>query len=116
MACMLRIVGDFDPEALLTGFTWDADWWRKGEPNHKGVPRDHSGIQLCVSDAGFDELAAQVADAIEFLTDESSALSNVMGEAGVTEAVLDFGIAQYDQPAYSRRFPAPLVKLAGRLG
>lgn len=116
MSCMLRIFGDFDPEPLLGRLGWDADWWRKGEPDGKGVPFDHSGIQLEVSEAGFDDFRTQVTDAIEFLTEELVAVSAIRAEVGVHGGVLDFGVAQRDKPAYFLHFPAQLVELAGRLG
>lgn len=118
MTYVLRISGDFDPDPLvrLVGWKGDAEWWRKGELRRTGRPFERSGIQVIVSDAGFDDLAGQVAHAVEFLAGEMESLRALMGEPGVEEGALDFGIAQHAQPAYSRRFPPRLVELAGRAG
>jgi hypothetical protein len=116
MPCLLRVVGDFDPEPLLPRLDWEADWWRTGDLNRRGVPFHHSGFQLVVNGAGFDEFATQLEDAVESLIEESAALTLLMNQPGVTEGVLDFGLAPSDRPAYSRRFPRGLVALAGRVG
>jgi len=41
MACYLRVIGDFDPSALLAETEWEADeddYWRKGDLDRKGKP------------------------------------------------------------------------------
>jgi hypothetical protein len=57
MSCVLRILGDFDPEPLLKKAGWDGDVtsWGKGDLNRKGIPFERSGILLTVSDAEFDQ-------------------------------------------------------------
>ena len=115
---MLRIIGEFDPERLVRRVGWEAEaeWWQKSDPGRTGRPFNCSGIQILVSDAQFDDLTGQVAHAVEFLAEEEESLRLLMSEPGVREGVLDFGVAQHAQPAYSRRFPARLIELAGRVG
>jgi hypothetical protein len=71
---------------------------------------------VVVSDAGFDDLKGQVDDAVEFLGSELEGVRAILGEPGVNGGILDFGVAQHDQPAYYRRFPARIVELAARAG
>ncbi len=110
MGCVLRIDGDFDPEPILrrAGRREKADGWRRG------AARPTSGLRIVVSDAPFDDLAAQVAEAVEFLGAEQETLREIMEGAGVESGVLDFGVAQRALPAFFLRFPARLVELAGR--
>jgi hypothetical protein len=113
MACYLWITGDFDPKPLLARTDWEADSWQKGDPSRSGEPFQQSGIHICVSDAGFDRLDDQIADAREFLSSESSALA-IVESPGVKNAVLVFGVAQHNQPSFGYTFPAELLSLAGR--
>ena len=101
-----------------SGAGWDgeAEWWRKGDTGRTGRPFECSGIQMTVSDAEFDDLAGQVNHAIEFLADEMEPLVTLMEKPDVREGVLHFGVAQQVRLAYSCRFPARLVELAGRAG
>jgi hypothetical protein len=114
MACHLWITGDFNPERLLALIDWEAEWHRKGEPTKGGEPFKWSVIYLSVSDAGFDQFDVQVADTIEFLTQESAALNIIRSMPGVNEMVLVFGVAQHNQPSYGYTFPVRLLELAGR--
>jgi hypothetical protein len=114
MACYLWITGDFDPEPVLARVEWEVDWHRKGEPTPRGEPFKWSVIQLCASDAGFDQFDEQIADAIEFLGEESAALNIIRSTPGVDEMMMVFGAAQHNQPSYGYTFPARLLELAGR--
>ena len=119
MSCILRFYGDFDPAPLVASLTWKKmDSWKKGDPNPHltGEPRDTSGIQVVVSDAGSEDQPVQVFDAIDFLTRESTPIEMIMKIAGVKSGDLDFGVAQRNKPMYCVDFPARLVELAGKLG
>ena len=69
-----------------------------------------------VSEAGFHEFAAQLEDAVEFLTVSAGEVRRLVDFPGVTGAVLDFGIAWRDVLAQSDQFSAELVRLAGACG
>jgi hypothetical protein len=81
-----------------------------------GRKHTESGLNVVVSDAGFQEFAEQVEDAIEFLTDSAFEVRQLVAYPGVTGVVLDFGIAWRDVVAQSDQFPAELVRLAGGCG
>jgi hypothetical protein len=68
-----------------------------------------------VSEAGFDELAAQVEDAIAFLKRCKEDVAKLM-DLPSAEGWLDFGIADRHRPAQSNHFPPELVCLAGKAG
>lgn len=122
MAAVLRASGpDFDVDAFVADDWHIAKVFHRGEaplpktrPN--GRKRQDSGLNVVVSEAGFHEFADQIEDAVEFLTDSASEVRKLVGFAGVTSVVLDFGIAWRDVVAQSDRFPAELVRLAGACG
>jgi len=58
-----------------------------------------SGFNFSVSDAGFDEFNRQKDEAIEFLKQNEAEIRRLVGFAGVTGVVLDFGIAWRDVAA-----------------
>ncbi|QBB72215.1 hypothetical protein ELE36_18610 [Pseudolysobacter antarcticus] len=68
-----------------------------------------------VSEAGFDDLAAQVSGAIEFLRANTAELRLMISENGAS-GVLDFAIEWRDVAVQYDRFPADLVSAAGSLG
>ena len=123
MAAVLRASGpDFDVDAFVAECDWNiAKVFHRGEallPNTQpdGLKCERSGFNVVVSEAGFQEFADQVQDAIEFLTDSAGEVQRLVGFPGVTGVVLDFGIAWRDVVAQSDQFPAALVRLAGACG
>ena len=123
MAAVLRASGpDFDVDAFVADCDWDVSKvYHRGEallPRTQPHGRTHteSGLNIVVSDAGFDEFGDQIEDAIEFLRDNVLEVQKLVAFAGVTGAVLDFGIAWRDVVAQSDQFPSELVRLAGSCG
>lgn len=68
-----------------------------------------------VSDAGFDDLAAQIDDAIAFLKGRTEDVARLM-DLPSAEGWLDFGVADRNRPSRSNAFPPELVCLAGKAG
>ncbi len=122
MAAVLRAAGpDFDVDAFLTGCTLPVyRTYRRGErldPSHRRGRRNRlSGVSVEVSNAGFDQFAAQVEEAIAFLRTEAEQVRRLVAWPGVEGVTLDFGIAWRDVAAQSDHLPAELVRLAGALG
>ncbi|MEY4483667.1 MAG: hypothetical protein RL693_1119 [Verrucomicrobiota bacterium] len=93
----------------------------KGDVRRKrtGELHDKYRVSLDVSDAEWDELSLQTADAVEFLSTNRKALSDLLRCSDDTEAFLDF-------PLWSRlsgeivnqndHIPKKLIALAGELG
>lgn len=92
---------------------------RRGEPLS---PRPNSrlavtsGITLQISDAEFEELEQQQADAIRFLHDHDQALQAMRKVEGVESACVDFGIAMRSVIVQSDTFPAELMAALAKLG
>ena len=114
MGCILHCVGrEADVESLvaLSPVEPCRFWWRgvprSSRPNSR--PAVTSGLILVVSDAEFEDLEQQQADAIQFLRAHSSILKNMSEVAGVEHATLDFGIAMRDVVVQSDHFPADLI-------
>lgn len=121
MSCVLRAVGNsFDVDAFLRGsaFTTTAVF-RRGEPrlaeSPDGPKRGASGFNLPVSEAGLDDLFAQVEDAERFLRENEDELRRLSRFPGVEEVCLDYGIRRQDVPTQSDLFPADLLWQAGAL-
>ena len=68
-----------------------------------------------VSDAGFDNLEAQITDAIAFLRSKEEQIRSAMSRSGASGA-LDFAVEWREAPIQSNRFSAELVQAAGHLG
>jgi hypothetical protein len=98
MSCVLRISA---PEQAASGL----------------VPyRVENGIaHVQVSEAGFGDLRAQVADAVAFLRSNKEQLRRAMGHPAAS-GVLDFAVEVRDALVQSNRFTPELVREAGRLG
>jgi hypothetical protein len=114
---------EFEPEAFLAGSELKADAvFKKGEPvgrrPGKGK-RAQSGLNIGVSDAEWDELGGQIADATAFLTKHRAELEQLhalLGDGGLTlDFALDSEIGR-SKWTQSGRFPAAFVRLAGEIG
>ena len=116
MACHLIISGKFDPQTIVRGLTFPIQrTWREGDLRRGGHVSEESGIRVRVSSAGFDDYKKQFSDAEEFLRAYHEEIAAVTTRDDTAEAVLDFGMAQAPHPAYFRRIPAALVRLAADL-
>jgi hypothetical protein len=122
VAAVLRAAGsDFDVDAFLAGCTLPVlQEYRRGEPLDPAHPSGRlnrlSGVSVEVSEAGFDQFAEQVAEAVAFLGAEGEQVRRLVGWPGVEGVTLDFGLAWRDVVAQTYHFPADLVRLAGALG
>lgn len=99
---VLRASGpDFDVDAFLKGCPWPVSAiFRRGVARvPSGRVAKESGFNFSVSDAGFDEFNRQKDEAIEFLKQNEAEIRRLVGFAGVTGVVLDFGIAWRDVAA-----------------
>jgi hypothetical protein len=118
MSCVLRVTGDFDVDSFLAESSLLAcSVWRRGE---KSVGRigfsTTSGFNSVVSEASPSAFPDQLRDAIEFLQRHRSEIARLTKTPGVTEPVLDFGIAQSGIPAQFIRIPLPLIQCAAEIG
>jgi hypothetical protein len=121
MSAILRASGsEFDVDAFVAGSSLEVvTVYRRGEaartaPN--GRKLDRSGLNVEVSDAGFNDFDEQLRDAVEFLTRHEAEVRRLVAFPGVEGVVLDFGVAWRDVAAQFERFPAELVRLAGACG
>jgi hypothetical protein len=123
LTAVVRACGrDFDVDAFLAASPWrPTKVFRRGEPvvpgtRAAGRRSGESGFNVSVSEAGFDNFAGQLADAMEFLTNCEVEVRRLVQFPGVAEVVLDFGIARRDVAAQYDRLPAELVRRAGACG
>jgi hypothetical protein len=96
------------------------DVYRKGEPRRRtktdSALHDDSGLKVEVSDAEFEDLQKQVADAISFLKQNRQELETLCRFPGVERACLDFGLNKRDVFCQQDTLPAELLYLAGSIG
>src|SRR5688572_3578051 len=122
MPAVLRASGPtFDPDAFASHSPWHfAKIYHRGEPVLASKPhaKAHhiSGFNVDVSHADFDNLTAQVADAIAFFQSFRDELSRLKSFPGVDEIVLDIGIKWRDTYTHSDHLPAALLLQAGSAG
>jgi hypothetical protein len=124
LSAVLRACGpDFDVDAFAADSAWSLGvTYRKGDRRRPasarpgGEVRDRSGFNMTVSEAGFDDLAAQVSDAVAFLRQHESEVVRLTRFPGVSDVAIDFGISGRDVAVQTDTFPAELVGLAGRCG
>ena len=76
---------------------------------------EHETAHFNVSDAGFRDLGAQIADAVRFLTRYKTDVESLMSLPSA-EGWLDFSVADRNQPAQFNRLSPELVCLAGQAG
>jgi hypothetical protein len=121
VSCVLRAIGTaFDVDAYLKDSRFAAAAvFRRGEPRVPGQPdgpqRAASGINVVVSDANVNDLAAQVSDALRFLREYEDDLRHLASCPGMEEMCLDFSVQRRDVIAQSDLFPAELLWHAGAL-
>jgi hypothetical protein len=121
MSCVLRVIGqDFDPDAFLAESALSgATVFHREDATVPAATdagrRTASGFNAPVSRAGFDDLDAQVQDAVKFLRIHEDELRRLSGFPGVEEVCIDFGIRRRDVSAQTDVFPAELLWQAGAL-
>ena len=121
MGCVLRAIGtEFDVDAFLKDSPLSTEpAFRRGEPRVPGLPngpaRAASGFNVAVSQAGLDDLSAQVEDALRFLDENEDELRRLAAFPGVEEVCLDFAVRRRDVVAQSDLLPAELLWRAGAL-
>ena len=121
MSCILRAGGrEFDPDAFLAGSALpEPVIQRRGDPPWPGeqdtAPRTRSGFSVTVSDAGMDDLDAQIEEAIAFLDQHEDELRRLGRYEGVEDMTIDFGIAWRDAATQTDWFPPELLWRAGAL-
>ncbi|MDD5069980.1 MAG: hypothetical protein PHV17_04565, partial [Candidatus Omnitrophica bacterium] len=83
----------------------------------KGKKNNHSGINITVSKADFDNFKKQIRDTIKFLKINKNEIKKLVKFPGLDEEPeLDFGIERRNVAVQSELFPAELVALCGKLG
>ncbi len=87
---------------------------RRGEIGRRSKQHSDSGFSLDVSDADGD-LAAEIADAINFLSKHEAELTRLRSQAGVSDMRLDFGYYRRDVFLQCDYLPPELLARAGGL-
>ncbi len=122
MGCVLRAYGS---EFMVDRFLEESSLnpyaiYRRGEPRSENKPNgelnDNSGLKISVSDAEFEDLQVQVADAISFLKRNRKELKRLCRFTGVEGACLDFALSKRDVFCQYNTLPAALLYLAGSIG
>ena len=122
MSAVLRASGPgFDVDSFATGSPWTIERvYRCGEPTRVTRPAgrkyEESGLTVVVSEAGFDDFASQVADAVRFLDADGAEVRRLVGFPGVAGVSIDFGVARREVAARVASFPPELVRRAGAAG
>ena len=120
---VLRASGtELDPEAFLSESELEATaTYRKGEPRLGLASRPDapewlsSGFHVTVSDADFDDLPAQIRDALRFVSRHEEELRRLGRFDGVETVCLDFAIDRRDVSVQSAVFDAELLWRIGAL-
>lgn len=121
MSCVLRAYGArfLIDRFLKTSRLRPCEVWHKGESRLGGVrgkPREHSGMNVDVSEAGWDQLDEQIADALRFLEKYGPDIRRLGSSRSVDFIFLDFGVRRREadlmQGAY---LPSALVRRAGEM-
>lgn len=123
MSCVLRARGvEFAVDEFLAGSSLKPiAIFRKGLPqwpevNPAGQKLSASGFHVSVSEAGFPDVKAQIADALDFFQQNRQELSRLIAFPGIERVWVDFGIEERDVAAQHESFPPNLLSLAGDLG
>ena len=117
MGCYLRILGDFNPEELLSDCRVNLKperLWKKGDavgPTQRFC--EVSGIQFVVSQAPREDYRRLFGQASFFLSANKEWVRSLAMDSRVEEAFLDFGLSQDLHPAYYRRLPLNLIQWSG---
>lgn len=121
MSCVLGAIGvNFEVEAFLAGSPFKPQAVLKGGekagsgPSSQRGPR-LPGFTLTVSEAGADDLAAQIDEAIEFLDKFEDELRRLASFHGVDAVMLDFGVQRREVALQTETFPPELLWRCGAL-
>jgi len=123
MSCVLAITGtDFDVDVFLekaemSGF----DKSYKGQSINKINSRvaQYSSIKITISNAGFDDVKAQIEEATEFLTKYRNNLKHITTTDEIEFATINFGIDSIIDENHLTQgfyFTKPLIKICAELG
>lgn len=119
MSCVLRAWGDaFDVAAFMANSPLRPEAiYENGDPatGESGSAGGREGFRLTVSDAGLDNLEAEILEAILFLDEHEDELRRLGSFPGVEGVSLDFGIRWRGAPAQTDSFPSDLLWRAGAL-
>ena len=123
--CTLRVTGEsFDARGFLAVSSLDpAVVWERGKPHpvrrSKASLCQTSGFNVGVSNAGWDALAQQCAEAVAFLHRHEPELRR-LEQLGTAKAELDFPVwarpEERNVIIWSEQFPPELLRAAGSLG
>lgn len=119
MSAVLRASGqDFDVDAFLLRSSLNPiAVHRRGTQIYLGSgQRAQSGMNIDVSDRGFEDFPGQVLEAVNFLTKHRKEISRLIRFPGVEKVYVDFGIARQDVAAQFAYLPTELIRIAGKLG
>jgi hypothetical protein len=127
MSCILRVSGrDLIPADLLRGSSLAVDrQWNKGEPRRvrgsaSAQLHEDSGFTLVLSEADGDEVPAQIADALAYLSANTRYLEPILSHRSIEARYIDFAWwfpVDADGPAAQAcRFPVELLALCSKLG
>lgn len=111
---------DFNVEAFLAESPFKPDAVLKGAgPHYSGLPQRQGGsspgFNLTVSQAGFDDLAGQIIEAVAFLDEFEDELRRLARFPGVEAVSLDFAVRWRDVAAQTDTFPPELLWRSGAL-
>lgn len=121
MTCVMRAIGTlFDVDTFLAESPFQADpAFHRGEERLAGLSggakHAASGFNARVSEAGLDDLAGQIRDAVQFLNEHEDELRRLGSYPGVEEVCLDFAVRRRDGAVQSEILPAELLWRAGAL-
>lgn len=121
MSCVFRAYGaTFNVDRFLSKASLrPCEVWHKGDlrPGGKGAAlREHSGINVEVSDAGWDNLELQIRHAVRFLKKHRADLSRLAASSAVEFAFFDFGVRRREDALMQGAYlPPDLIQLAGSL-
>jgi hypothetical protein len=127
MSCILRVSGsDLIPADLLRGSSLAVDrQWNKGEPRRARGPastqfQKDGGFTVVLSEADGDEVPAQIADALVYLSANAGELEPILSHRSIEARYIDFAWwfpVNADGPAAQVcRFPVELLALCSKLG
>ena len=118
--CVLRVDGqNFAVDKFLTKSSLKPSMvYYKGDRKSSNRNYESSGFNVALSDAEFEDLKAQIDDAVIFLHKEKEELGRLVKFTNVENVSIDFAISTppEDIVVWTRSFPPKLLKLLGSIG
>ncbi len=120
MSCVLRARGrDFNVETFLQGSSLKPlIVYHRGQqrfPGSKTQPDEYSGMNVSVSEGEFSDLASQIEDALQFLSQNAGELQRLRNFPGVEKLELDFPVENRETFVQHSTFPSTLISLMDTL-